>query len=715
MSDELLKIKGRFRYCIFHSSNYGVFRFQSEEGPLVVTGPLVDIDTENVYLLSGFFMNHPKYGEQFKVCHFTKQLPSKKENIIRLLASSQFRGIGKKTAQKIVDILGEDSLSRLQDDPSLYAQLSLTSRQEKALRDGLAGLADPLVEQRMRFYQAGFTSDDCNIITNRYQEELFAILAEDPYRLFYEIEGLGFTKIDKYCLQEGFSVEDLRRKTALLVFLLQDKCFRSGDTILSCESLLHDYQQKTGFFDGEDVLLRAEKQHLISVKGDEVALYKYFVAEDFIAQRLLTFANESLKQEDDILSDLVQQVQNEEGICYSREQKQAILSFFHERFSLICGGPGTGKTTVVKALVSISKRLNPYVSIAIAAPTGRAAKRINELCGVPSHTIHSLLGWDKENNLFRYNETNPLLLDTLIIDEFSMVDTLLFASLLKASGAIKHICIIGDNQQLPSIRPGDVLADLLACEAFKYTYLKVNHRQQKGSEIICCAQEILAGELHFSQYHNEVFFLQDDKENTHFLQTTLNDLCQKYSADECQILSPMYAGNYGVDALNVFLQQVCNPDQGQAAHHCGKYLYREGDKLLQLKNQSTDDIYNGDIGYLLEIDKVHKSFVIDFDSRLVTTTFENLDNLRLAYAVSVHKAQGSEYPVVVLCISNMHRGLLDKKLLYTAVTRARSAIYIIGNMTALQHAIKRERRPRKSDLCANIRDYLDKNNFTSNP
>ena len=372
------------------------------------------------------------------------------------------------------------------------------------------------------------------------------------------------------------------------------------------------------------------------------------------------------------------------------------------------GGPGTGKSTVIGAMIHLWKRLYPSYSLACAAPTGRASKRLFELNEVESFTIHSLLKWDLESNTFGMDETNPLSIDCLIIDEFSMVDTWLMSHLLKASQQVKKILIVGDKDQLPSVSPGQVLKDLIESKVFPVISLTHIYRQKEGSDVISLAHQIREKEIDFNELKNDIKWFEcravDVKQLV--LEVIQQAQLKGYPLQHIQVLAPMYSGLAGIDALNHAIQKFVNPyDENKRELKIGTQIFRENDKILQLKNQPNDDVYNGDIGLCIEIiyareDELKQNrIIVDFDGRIVEYTSETFINITLAYCVSVHKAQGSEYPIVVIPVVPEHRFMLQKRLLYTAVTRASKSLILIGSKQLFIKGVsENEDIPRKTCL-----------------
>ena len=692
MADSL---KGKIKRFLYDNGDYGVALFISESEPLTITGRISSLEKDKDYEIVGEYVTHPKYGFQFNVESFSQCLPSDEEDMINFLSGGLFKGIGEVTAKKIVLALKHHNLDELKD-PNILMSLPISNKQKQALLDGLALYDDPLTIRRLSLQSAGFNADEIQRILAYGENDLEMILEDNPYAIYFDVEGIGFIKTDRFALSLGIEIDDSRRKEALLCYIFRDICFKEGNTWLTYEEFMPRYIKESGFDDGDLTLDALLKHHYLKEEDNHFYDYKEYRDEEYIAEFLTSFDGNIAQNKDAYL--LIDELEEENGLKYDEKQKEAIISFFENSFSIVTGGPGTGKTTIIKAMVELLRKMNPYVGICVAAPTGRASKRINELCDVDSRTIHSLLHWNKETNTFSYNETNPLLLDVLIVDEFSMVYNMLFASLLKASSMVKKICLIGDNNQLPSIRAGNVLHDLLASNRFKKTALVCNFRQKEGNEIIRLSNEVLEGNIDFNNYHKDVFFIENE-DHQKVISLIKHNLENGEDMKDIQLLSPMYRGGMGIDVFNKLLQDTFNPKSPLKKElHLGNKILREGDKVLQLKNQQDDDVYNGDIGILREIDEKEKNIIALYGDSYISYPFDNLNNITLAYATSIHKAQGSEYRNIYLPISNQHMGMLDKRLIYTAITRAKSKLYIIGSKQIIEKAIKRERKERQTGL-----------------
>jgi len=680
-------LKGYFKHQIYTSPNYAVYVFESEEERITVTGPLADINKNNLYILTGEYTFHKRYGRQFAVNSYEISYAVDEEESIKLLSSNLFKGIGKKTAIKIVDKLGADCINEMLKDRSLISTLELKEKQADSLNAALDILDNPIERMKASLAAYSFKRSDIDSFVRKYEDDFLEIVEKDPYFLHLDNDGISFTKIDNYALNKGFEKDNVRRKQAILIDIIKNQTFKTGDTYLEKEELNKLYYSQSSFLDYEDILEKNIEEFFLKQEENCIYLYREYLAEEYITSYLLDLNSEEIEKVDN-LNYLIKNYQEEKGISFSVQQVQAIQNYFLKPFSMISGGPGSGKTTVIAAIYEIATILNPYETPTIVAPTGRAAKRISELCLCDSKTIHSLLGWISEND-FRYNENNPLLLDGLIVDEFSMVDNQLFASLLKANKGLKHLCIIGDHNQLPSIRPGNLLQDLLEADVFPYTYLEYNFRQAQGSEIIDLAYQILKGDVDFDKYHQEIEFIESNEVSS------LLEIIDDYRNDS-QVIAPMYSDGLGIDNLNTFLQEHFNQNKINLKN--GKNIFRVDDKVIQLKNIGNLDIYNGDIGYILDIDLKNENMLIDFTSHLLNYPINDIDNLALAYAISIHKSQGSEYDVVYLCFSPSHSHFLNTKMLYTAISRAKKKLYIIGSKKYFLQSLKRKERRRKTGL-----------------
>ena len=557
-------------------------------------------------------------------------------------------------------------------------------------------------------------------LNQKYGKEALQKIQENPYRVVEELDGFGFATADKIGMSLGFAKDDERRLHAFLIALCENLCMKNGDSYILFETLKEAFLKKTKGYtvDFEDTLDSCVMSHALVNQQGKIYPIAQYEAENTIAVFLHDFPYKKLEPCDDTeVDDYLNSLQKELGIVYDTLQIKAIHTLFHSPFSIMTGGPGTGKTTVVRAMVSLLKILYPQCSIACCAPTGRAAKRLAELTETSSSTIHSLLQWNLESNAFKKNEKEPLDCDILIIDEFSMVDTYLFANLLKASKNVKKICIIGDEDQLPSVSPGSVLRDLINSHRFPCIRLEHIYRQKNGSGVVALAHDIQRSMIHLEAYSEDVSFFETDDAHIRYaiVQVVRSALEKNYTMEEIQVLSPMYAGNAGIHILNTALQAAFNPSKPEKNEVKAGYMtFREGDKILQLKNQPDEDVYNGDIGILEEVvpaesSEDHKAtIVVNYQGNYVEYKPDAFINITLAYCISVHKAQGSEYPIVILPFSKQHTIMLNRRLVYTAITRSRKSLVMIGDKSVfLKSCEVLEKHPRNTQL----KEKLEKNDL----
>lgn len=715
--DDLITLKGRISYILFsnESNYYTVAKFNVIDGDvseIVITGMLPNIEKNHIYEVRGNYVEHPKYGYQFNVLSFQEPLPTQIDGIIRYLSSERFEGIGKKKAEKIVTLLGEDCLTLIKDNPDVLTEV--VKLKEKDINVILNGLKDDdsglqALIQFMNLH--GLSTRSLTKIKQKYGNDALNVLKEDPYQVCIEVDGFGFESADKLGMSLGFKKDSEKRVQAYLITLLDSLCMHTGNTCILKDELQKEFMKKTKEYqiDFETLLNECVTKGYIQQDEEKIYPCEQFEAETFIAKFLLNYPYTYLDKIDrSLFLQYLEDLQKDIGIVYDVTQIQALETFFDEPFLIMTGGPGTGKTTVVKAMVTLFRMLYPEKEVMCAAPTGRAAKRLSELTGSKSYTIHSLLQWNLDSNEFKKNEQEPLTCDLLIIDEFSMVDNYLFYNLLKASRHIKKICIIGDEDQLPSVSPGSVLRDLIRTNIFPLVRLNHIYRQKEGSEVISFAHDIRKNDIDLSRYHEDISFFETDEINIKnaILQVVERAIQKGYNMEDIQVLSPMYKGSGGIDVLNVALQQKFNPkDSFKNEIKSGFTTFREGDKVLQLKNQTEDDIYNGDIGEIIEIipsiesEDRKTTIVVDFQGNIIEYKPENFQNITLAYCISVHKSQGSEYPIVILPIQKQHFRMLSKKLIYTAITRSRRSLVMIGNEEVLKEACHTiDRQVRKSFL-----------------
>ena len=709
--DEQLLILAKHRYTVFHNkeNGYTVAKFvtiDENEKDFVVVGFFHEIDANFIYELKGQYVEHKKYGLQFQVESYELSKTKDKVSLVRYFSSVYFPGIGKKIAEAIVDTLGLDCIQLIKENPDILLSVrQLTDKKRDVIKEVL------FLEEKNDVH-AFFTSKGLSVknilkLEAIYGEQAIQVVEENPYRIIEEVDGIGFKTVDKLAKEMSFDMNHPYRIKAAILSIILDLCIKSGDTYLYKEEIEKKVIKMFPDIDVREYLNMLQEQKLIYIEQERIYHHTQYESEKGIVDFLYEFPLQTtLPIYTDIIRQDITWIENELQIVYDEIQKKAIENFFLNPFSILTGGPGTGKTTVVQAIIQIYKKHFPTHTVACCAPTGRAAKRLTEITLCPSTTIHSLLKWDLENNKFGMNEKEPLDIDILIIDEFSMVDQWLFYHLLSACTWVKKILIIGDDQQLPSVGCGNVLKDLMSSQVFPVTILKKIFRQKEESHVIQLAHHIREQSLISIEEGNDLTFIQCEsvevKENVkHIIQTKLS---QGLLPKDIQVLAPMYQGVAGIDVLNKTIQQIVYEFSDESnSINVGYRTFKLKDKVLQLKNQPEDGIYNGDIGEIIDIvdDAELNLFevVVDFDGTVVSYGKDGLINLTHAFCISIHKAQGSEYPLVIMPIVKEHSYMLDRRLLYTGITRASKELILIGNQEMFFKAVQRnDKQERKTYL-----------------
>ncbi len=721
--EEYSTIEGVFKVIIFQSDNfYTVAKFtlnQKDEKVLTVTGYLSEILENTLYRLHGNYKEHPRYGMQFEIVSYERMMPSDSDSLIRYFSSSIFLGVGKKAATNIVTQLGSDCIALLQQDESIIYQVNGLSKKQR--ESVLAGLKEDVTfDDSVAFLtQHGMTLKNVIKVQAIYEDKAVDIIKENPYQMIIDIDGIGFKTADVIAKNLGFEDNHPYRMKAALVSIMNDITMSSGNSYTSYNEIYRIACKNFGYIEEsvfDDWLTELKMERLLYVEQEDYYPIAQYDAEKGIAQFLAGFPYvETPKVEQEELSLKLQNLQSRFNIEYEQKQIEAITSFFDCSFSVITGGPGTGKTTIVRAIIAMYKELFPMHQIALCAPTGRAAKRLGELSQVETSTIHSLLKWDLDTNTFGINENEPLDVNLLIVDEFSMVDAWLFYNLLKASDGISRILLIGDEDQLPSVGPGFVLKDIIHSQCFQVSFLEKIFRQKEGSDVVRLANEIKHGTCESLKDASDakLFPCLNYQVKEQIVKIVANAFEKGYDINEVQVLAPMYNGVAGIDALNKALQDLCNPKaEDKRELKVGYRVFRENDKILQLKNQPDEGVYNGDIGTIAEIVYEHEDYnkqrriIVDFDGIIVEYTSDNFYMITHAYCISIHKSQGSEYPIVIMPILSDYNYMLQRRLIYTGITRAKKSLVLLGNEGVLRQGInKEERHPRQTKLKERIIHY----------
>lgn len=690
-------VQARLVRLIFHnpSSCYvvGLFKDTSSHYTFTATGHLEDPVIEQEYELHTEPTTHPTYGKQYRILSASKLLPRSEEGVIRFLSGKHFPTIGKATAQAVVDALGEDCLDQIQENPACLLQVQgLSPKKISVIIEGVRTFTD--AGGYVKLLQWGLPSSQIALLQAQY-DDVMEVIEEDPFRPLYEVYGFGYKSAVKLADAMDMDQNDLRRLDALLYENTRELSMRTGNTYVSLAQL---YETVRGLAVElfEDSLDRLEDKGFLEVENQRLYPFGLLEDEKCIARELGVHAYEVETPPEESLEARIRETEFALNIQYDAAQKEAIRKFLSRSMMILNGGPGTGKTTVVRAILSMYRNFFPHEKIQLAAPTGRAAKRLGQLSDNDARTIHSLLRWNLEDNTFGKNESDPLDCDVLIVDEFSMVDTHLFASLLRALPAHCRLLLIGDEDQLESVGPGKVFQDLIQSGTIPVVHLDHIFRQSQGSGIISLARDIRNEDP--LQYEQGVEFVQTD--DTQIVEEIVSRIGADFDPDRCQALAPMYTGPAGIDAVNSRLQEVLNPPAANKREFkAGDVVFREGDKVMLKKNRPDEDIYNGDMGVICEINPGLGVITVDFGECLSDFSSDHLYYLDHAWCVSVHKAQGSEYDTVYCVTASRNPGMLNKKLLYTAVSRAKKKLVLLGNRSQFEHRVRlKQKRVRQTTL-----------------
>ncbi len=733
------KIKGYIDHFLYRNSEngYGVLSLVSDDEEIVCTGVFGDADTGDTLILEGEYVNHPVYGNQFKASTYEITVPDDAASMQQYLGSGAIRGVGEALAARIVRKFGDDTFRIIEDEPERLAEVKGIS-EKKAIDIAMQMSEKREMRDVMIFLQQyGIGSTLAVKIYNTYGSRIYKILKENPYKLSDDISGVGFKTADEIAQKVGIRVDsDYRIKSGILYALLQATL--DGNTYLPMEELIRKTSEVLCSrpeydIDSEHIRIQIGNlmmdQKLICKGDNSVFASNYYYEEQGCAAMLseLNLSENISPEEKEAYLAKIMAIEESRGIELDDLQRDAVLKSISNGIVIITGGPGTGKTTTINTIISYYESMG--LDIMLAAPTGRAAKRMTEATGYEARTIHRLLevsGQVDDDNPskpagihFEKNKDNPLEADAIIIDEMSMVDIHLFYALLKALVPGVHLILVGDSSQLPSVGPGQVLRDLIESGRFSTIYLKKIFRQAEESDIVMNAHRIHNGEKPvLDNKSKDFFFLERDDINVmykHMIQLIRDKLPSYVDANpyDIQVLTPMRKGPLGALQLNLILQEYLNPpDASKKEHEVGDHVIREGDKVMQIRNNyqaawevvgkyniaidSGMGIFNGDMGIVKEINEHSRDVVVEFDEhRRVRYPFSDLDEIELSYAITIHKSQGSEYPAVIIPLKGGPRMLLNRNLLYTAVTRAKSTVCILGSSQTLGEMVDNEEQLRR--------------------
>ena len=710
-------IKGKIRVIIYESeSNYkvGVIRVKEtsdkEMGDFVgktvhFTGYFANLQVGDNYEMEGTLVYKDKYGYQYNVTDYKRVEVKGRDAVIEFLTSDLVKGCGDATAKAIVDTLGADAIKKIKEKPEILLTVpKMTQKKAEKIYKSLMKVANT-DEMLINLKEMGFSINEALNIINKFGSNALSITKANPYALK---EIIDFKKLDNIYISLGSPDDDLRMKNCLLETIKQLE-IRNGDTYFYEEELRDGLKSYFGILvddNFDNLLLDLQNNNDIYIDDKRIYLYDTYQMEVDIAKTLDYINNLPIVSKNISMFDTeVVKLQERLKVTYDENQLQAIKKTLESRISIITGGPGTGKTTIIKAITNLYMKMynlgpnNVDAYIALLAPTGRAAKRLSEATGLGASTIHKYLKWNKDTNEFQVNELNKNYHHLIIIDEVSMIDTYLFDALLKGLTSNIQLILVGDKDQLPSVGSGLVLSDLIASDLFNFCPLERIYRQSENSFIPYLAKEIKNKDLteEFLSKKDDYNFLQVSSDK---MVDSIKKVCElsikKGLTDrEIQILAPMYKGINGIDNLNNNLRDLFNPkDKKKKEIRVGENVFRVGDKVLQLMNAPDKSIYNGDIGYIKDIFNYDNSKAlnvnIDFDGNLVTLTTTEMLNVKLAYAISIHKAQGSEFVNVIMPIVKNYYKMLYNKLIYTGVSRAKKSLVLIGEIESFLMAVNND-------------------------
>ncbi len=678
-----------------------------------IVGNLSGINPGESLKLTGNWVHNKKFGEQFQVETFEVTVPATLLGIQKYLASGMIKGIGPIMSERIVEKFGLDTLDVVEKKPERLSEVEGIGP-KRILEIKKTWKEQKEIKEIMIFLQGhGVSASYSAKIFKQYGNHSIEIVKENPYRLARDIYGTGFLTADKIAQHLGIDQNSLIRAKAGLLYILGQ--LTEEGHVYYPENLLVRKTREILHVD-EEIILQAIRElsrerelflEDLDPEGNLRAVYlaPFYGAETGVAQRLISLKESPSNVRTIHPEKAIEWVQRKLGIELARKQEEAVLLAATSKVLVITGGPGTGKTTIITAILRIFQQLK--LKVLLAAPTGRAAKRMNETTGWGAKTIHRLLEYSPQKGGFKKDQDDPLEADVVIIDETSMVDTVLMHHLLKAIPSHAHLILVGDVDQLPSVGPGNVLKDIIKSGRFTVVTLTEIFRQAQESMIVVNAHKVNQGQhpmIKETDKPEETDFQFIEEEDPEKILQMILDLCSEkmvrdlrfHPLREIQVLTPMHKGTIGVTNLNVELQKRLNP--GPSGITRGAWNFRVGDKVMQVVNNYDKDIFNGDIGWILKIDPEEREVVIDFEGRPVPYDYSDLDEIVLAYAVSVHKSQGSEYPVVILPVVTQHYLLLQRNLIYTGITRAKKRVVLIGTKKALAIAIRNNKPQRRYTL-----------------
>ena len=695
-----------------------------EDYEVIVTGTIADVIEGEEYRFYGQLVTHPKYGQQLQVSRYERSKPTS-AGLIKYFSSEHFKGIGRKTAEKIVELYGENTIDQILAEPEKLTTIrGLSAKNRQLFLDTLRiNYGTEMILAKLAEY--GIPNKLAFQIQDTYKEKTLSIIEENPYQLVEDIQGMGFIIADKIAENLGIDSQSPQRFRAGLLYSLLQQSLETGDTYVEARDLLEaslNVLEQARQVELDPAAVAQELTGLIAEGklqqvGTKIFDNSLYFAEEGIKKSLTRLLEKNNLQtfEREEIEAAITYLEKESGIHYDSIQKEAIIQAINNPLFILTGGPGTGKTTVINGIIAVYALLHKLnltkstgeVPILLAAPTGRAARRMNELTGLPSATIHRHLGLTEDQGE-SYRE-DYLDADFIIVDEFSMVDTWLANQLFQNISSNSQVLIVGDAEQLPSVSPGQVLADLLKIPALPSLTLEKIYRQAEDSTIVHLASQIRQGYLptDFREKKADRSYFEAQNEQIPAMVERIVSAAVNSGipADQVQILAPMYRGLAGIDNLNKLTQALLNPlEKGEIEFPHNDQLFRQGDRVIHLVNDAESNVFNGDLGYISDLlpakysDSKQDEITINFEGAEVIYPRNEWYKITLAYAMSIHKSQGSEFQVVILPITHSSQRMLQRNLIYTAITRSKSKLILLGQLSAFDQAVKNAGTARKTYL-----------------
>ncbi len=721
------KIKGTVEHIVYQNPENGYTVAMVDVGgtPVTLVGTIPSLAEGEFISAEGRWTVNERFGKQFKVESFEKSLPVESDDIYKFLSSGYIKGLGPVTAMRIVEKYGKDSFDVLENHPEWLAEFKGINK-KRALEIGEDFKLKFGMRDVVMFCSKYFGTAFCTKIYKKYGGMAVELIKENPYILYDDIQGIGFERIDRVAKDIGVKINDPERIKCFIKHTLSTAAYNGGHCYLDTDVLV-DSVARSLEIDGEQVmgqLGQLADGGAVVLEGTHAALKLYSEAERYVAEKLASLATAELPFRISGVENNIAFLEDKYGIKYAPKQKNAIKLAISNGLTVVTGGPGTGKTTVIKAILNLFS--SSGISFMLCAPTGRAAKRMSEASGNEAKTIHRLLETtftSKGEQSFRYNAHSPLPYNAIIVDEVSMVDVLLMQSLLSAIRDGTYLILIGDSDQLPPVGAGNALSDIINSGRFNVVRLNEIFRQARESLIVVNAHSINNGEMPVLTDRRKDFFFIEEQDTERMVQL-ISDLCEKRlparygvrPSEDIQIITPTRKGPLGTVALNAFLQDALNPaSRVKAECRIGSTLYREGDKVMQTKNNYdiswTHDgreglgIFNGDVGVILKLEPKKQYAIIRFDERVAEYDFSMFEDIEHAYAVTVHKSQGSEYPIVIMPFYDFPPMLMSRSLLYTGVTRAKLMFVGVGRPHGVCRMVENDHRQHRNTT---LKELLEK-------